>query len=87
MDVERRGDDERVVALPLRQRTRRQVKADEGGRAGGVDSHRRPLQPERVGDAAGADGRVTAREGVGGGAAPGGLCLETTTSQLSGTNI
>ncbi len=34
---------------------------DQGGRAGGVDGHRRALEPERVGDAAGDDAGAAAR--------------------------
>ncbi|RGC65099.1 hypothetical protein C5N14_30375 [Micromonospora sp. MW-13] len=39
---------QRQVALPRPQRLHRQVQRHQRGRAGGVDRHRRPLEPERV---------------------------------------
>ena len=43
------------VALAVPQRPRRQVHRHQRGGAGGVDRHRRALEAERVGDAAGGD--------------------------------
>ena len=57
------GQRQRALALP--QRLRGQVHRDQRGGAGGVDGHRRALEAEGVGDAAGDDARGHAARAVG----------------------